>query len=68
MDDPHSIDPLLRNLMDLCMIEEIPNGHRATFEGTSGSFAATGGPNKWTDEMARKSAIFFHCLELRDSA
>jgi hypothetical protein len=37
------------------------------FSGTAGSFVATGGPNQWTDQMARKAAIFFHCLKLREA-
>jgi len=55
----------LRDYIAECEVEEILNGHRATFRGTRGAFQATGGPNAWTKEMACKAAVFFYALEAR---
>jgi hypothetical protein len=45
-------------------VEEIPEGHRATFSGKSACFCMTGGPNKFTQQKAVEAAVLFWYLDL----
>lgn len=56
----------LQQCMNLCEVEEINHGHRAVFLGVPAVFQASGGPDNWTRDMARKAALFFWALEQRD--
>lgn len=55
----------LQRVLDLCKVEEIANGHKATFRGQSFIAQETGGPNKFTQLLAKKGAIFCWALEER---
>ena len=56
----------VQNLISMCTVEKTEHGHIADFMGTKGRFEQTGGPDAWTEEMARKSAVLFFALYCRD--
>lgn len=58
----------LQQCLDECTSVPLGSGHVATFRGVSGQFSMTGGPDEFTDYMARKAAVFFWALAERDKA
>jgi hypothetical protein len=66
MPDPYDPEIELRKAMAHCEVTQINGGHSACFNGQHATFRASTGPGKWTEEIARKSAVFFWCLKQRE--
>lgn len=55
---------MLQKAYDVCTVEKVPNGHKATFLGQSFVAQSDSGPDINTELLAKKGAVF--CRSLRE--